>query len=67
MPKFKKIVVAKKKDSIKGAPWGAPSDCVVEWNLNAKPKGTLFVPSFVEVQKPQQLLHQRIIVELCFN
>ena len=50
-PKLKKIVVAKKKDSLKGAPWGAPAGCTVVWNEQAKPKGGLKVTSPVIVPK----------------
>ena len=48
-PKLKKITVAKKPGTIPGAPWGAPADCKVIFDVNAKPRGLTFVPSYVVV------------------
>ncbi|MBO5650266.1 MAG: hypothetical protein J5908_02030, partial [Selenomonas sp.] len=50
-PKLKRIVVAKDKDTLKGAPWGAPQGCEVIWDRTAKPKGSAFVASPVIVPK----------------
>ena len=48
-PKLKRIVIAKRENSLPYAPWGADPGVEVVWDEKAKPRGMTFVPSPVHL------------------